>query len=65
MPAQSLKESDVASGMPMSVYPRERAAILRLMRTLNLKSQFDVFRLLVAGNPLVRKGDFRAPTVKN
>jgi hypothetical protein len=49
----------------MSVYPRERAAILRLMRTLNLKSQFDVFRLLVAGNPLVRKGDFRAPTVKN
>jgi hypothetical protein len=65
MPAQSLKESNVASGMPMSVYPRERAAILRMMRTHKLKSQFDVFRLLAVGSPMVKKGEFRAPTVRN
>lgn len=65
MLTQSLKNFNVASGMPMSVYPRERAAILRLMRTHNLKSQFDVFRLLIAGNPMVKKGDFRAPAVRS
>lgn len=65
MPAQHIKKPNVASGMPMSVYPRERASILRLMRTHKLKSQFDVLRLLAVGNPIVKKGDFRAPAVRS
>ena len=65
MPTQLLRNPNVASGMPMSVYPRERASILRLMRTHNLKSQFDVLRLLAVGNPIAKKGDFRAPAVRS
>jgi len=47
--------------MVMSVYPDERAAILRIRKEQKLKSTFDVVRAMADGTAgVVKPGDFRA-----
>lgn len=50
-----------AGSMTFSVYPEERAAILQIMRVQNLKSTFDVIRLMARQAPVANPNDFRPP----
>ena len=50
--------------MAFACYPHERNAILRIMGEQNLKSTFDVVRLLASGHKPA-EGDFRAPKKKS
>lgn len=61
---QTIKDKELAITMAFACYPRERAAILRVMEEQNLKSTFDVVRWFAAGNRAA-EGDFRAPKRKS
>lgn len=58
---------ELAFPMTISLYPREKDALLRIMREQNLKSSFDVVRLFAAGSRKkgVRPEDFGAPKKKS
>lgn len=53
--------------MTISVYPRERLAILRIARAQKLRSLFDVVRMLADGNPnsAIKPTDFSPPRFKS
>ena len=51
--------------MTISVYPRERLAILRIARAQKLRSLFDVVRMLADGNPNIKPTDFSPPRFKS
>lgn len=57
---------ELATPMVFSVYPREREAIYRIMKDRNMKSTFDVVRLLAErAGTAVRKSDFNVPKYKS
>jgi hypothetical protein len=64
MKTQNVGNKSLAITMAFACYPHERNAILRIMAEQNLKSTFDVVRLLASGHKPA-EGDFRAPKKKS